>query len=328
MKIRPFLKIALIVFIAHSFISCEKDSLESSFKNDFIKQTVEPAIVGEKIEFKYALGTLDGKLKSASAEASIEGATGTGFSRYSIYTDRGTGIDKNVLTVRDSITSGAVSTANLVDTNAVTLRYYYVVPENARGKKVHILFTGINTAGNKVSIKTPEYIISKMDMRRNILLKDGGACYFSVADMMAYTKSQVESQGLSGKIDFVYLYRATMGVSGGAFGHSIVSLSNTDYLNSLAIPGTWTKIRSKMEKRIDNMKDGQLKGAPPSVFIDDRDLESPTFANAADYALTLSADQGALVQTEDKTYTTYVYVNKVDNARGEMTISIKRLKLK
>lgn len=320
--------IIFVVFITVFFLSCEKDETQTSLKNDFIKQSVEPAIVGQKIEFKYALGTLVGKLKSASVEASIDGFAGTGFSRYSIYTDRSTGIDKNVLTVKDSITNGSVSTVQLVDTNAVTLRYYYVIPESARGKKVYFEFSGINTSGNKVSIRTPEYTISKMDMKRNILLKDGGACYFSIADMTAYTKEQVDAQNLSGKIDFVYLYKATMGNSGGTFGHSIVSLANGNYLTSLSIPNAWTKLVTKMEKRIDNMKDGQLKGAPPTVFIDDIDLESPQFNNAADYAITLSADQGALVQTENKAYTSYVYVNKVDNAKKEMTISIKRLKIK
>mgnify|MGYP001086790579 CR=1 FL=1 len=320
--------IIFVVLITVFFLSCEKDETQTSFKNDFIKQSVEPAIVGQKLEFKYALGTLVGKLKSASVEASIEGFAGTGFSRHSIYTDRGTGIDKNVLTVKDSITNGSVSTVQLVDTNAVTLRYYYVIPEAARGKKIYFEFSGINTSGNKVSIRTPEYNISKMDMKRSILLKDGGACYFSIADMTAYTKEQVDAQNLSGKIDFVYLYKTTMGNSGGTFGHSIVSLANGNYLTSLSIPNSWTKLATKMEKRIDNMKDGQLKGAPPTVFIDDIDLESPQFNNASDYALTLSADQGALVQTQDKNFTSYVYVNKVDNGKREMTISLKRLKIK
>lgn len=324
MKTKVF-SLILLVYLAIFSFSCTKEN-EESFKNDFIKITVSPAIVGEKLEFKYALGTLVGTLESASAIASIEGASGTGFSDYSIYTDRNGGINKNVLIATQNTTSGDESSVVLVDTNAVTLQYYYIIPEAGRGQTVHFDFSAVNSEGQKVEIQTPDYVISKMDIKRNILLKDGAACYFSIIDLAIYTKDEVESQDLSNKIDFVYLYRATMGTSGAQFGHSIVSLSNANYLNDLAIPASWTKLQTKMEKR--NMTDAQLKGASPTNFIDDIDLESVSFADAGDYALNFSADRGAIMQTADKTYISYVYINKVNNTNKEMTISIKRLKIK
>lgn len=318
----------LFLFATTVLYSCEKDHSDTNFKNDFIKQTVSPAIVGGTLEFKYALGSISGKLKSAEANASISGATGTGFSTYSLYTDRNGGIDRLIKTGIDSITINQLSTIQLVDTNAVTLRYYYIIPSEAKGKMVSFSFSGVNLQGEKVNITTPEYTISNMDMKRLILLKDGAACYFSVADMAAYTKDQVDQQNLSNKIDFVYIYRPTMGSGTAAFGHALVALSNPNYINDLNFPGSWTKPLTKMEKRIDNMIDGQLKGAPPTVFVDDIDLLSQKFSNAVDYVYGLTNDMSAVSQTSDGIYTSYIYINKVDNAKKEMTIGIKRLKIK
>lgn len=317
-----------IFFVIACLYACKKEETDTNLKNDFLKQTVSPAIAGESLEFKYALGTITGKLSSAEVTASIAGAPGTGFSNYSLYTDRNGGINRLVKTGLDSITEGPKSTVQLVDTNAVTLRYYYVVPPEAIGKKVSFTFSGKNSLGEKVSISTPEYVVSKMQMKRLILLKDAGACYFSIEDMAAYTKDQVEQQNLSGKIDFVYIYRPTMGASAANFGHALVALSNGTYINDLSLPASWSKPASKMEKRIDNMRDAQLKGAPPTVYVDDIDLANQKFDSSVDYAYGFSQDMSVLVQTSDGVYTSYIYINKVDNAKKEMTISIKRLKVK
>jgi hypothetical protein len=326
---KKYIRTLLTLFFVIAFLyACKKEDSDTNFKNDFIKQTVSPAIVGESLEFKYALGTISGKLSSAEVTASIAGAPGTGFSNYSLYTDRNGGINRLVKTGLDSLTDGQKSTVQLVDTNAVTLRYYYVVPPEAIGKKVSFTFSGKNSLGEKVSISTPEYVVSKMQMKRLILLKDAGACYFSIEDMAAYTKEQVELQNLSGKIDFVYIYRPTMGSSAANFGHALVALSNGTYINDLSLPASWAKPASKMEKRIDNMRDAQLKGAPPTVYVDDIDLASQKFASSVDYAFGFSQDMSALVQTADGVYTSYIFINKVDNAKKEMTISIKQLKVK
>lgn len=323
------IKIWLLFLLASTvWVACEKEDPDENLKNDFIKQTVSPAIVGETLEFKYALGSVSGKIKSAEAFASIPGATGTGFSSYTLYTDRNGGINRFVKVGKDSITINQTSTIQLTDTNAVTLRYYYVIPPEAKGKKVSFRFSGENNLGEKISITSPEYNVSNMDIKRQILLKDGATCYFSIANMAVYTKDQVEQQNLSNKIDFVYIYRATMGASSAAFGHSLVSLSNPNYINDLSLPAGWAKPTTKMEKRIDNMRDGQLKGAPPTVFVDDIDLINQKLNNAVDYIYGLAQDMSAIAQTNDGAYTAYIYINKVDNAKKEMTIGIKRLKVK
>ena len=73
--------------IALACFACSSDD-ESGLKNDMIKKTTAPAIIGEKIEFAYAMGTTEGRLAKAEAIASFAGATGTDFELYSWFTAR------------------------------------------------------------------------------------------------------------------------------------------------------------------------------------------------------------------------------------------------
>ena len=232
------LKYAMLPFIALSCFACSDDD-ESAIKNDMIKKTVSPAIAGEKIEFAYAMGTTNGRINKAEAVASITGATSTGFELHSWFTAQtgmdvngvhyGAGEDVPIQTVKDASTDGSISTANLMekvdahyinptiaigttqtDLIAATLRYNFVVPEDAKGKTFSITFTAVSSTGDRVSYKTPNYKISKMDMKRLIELENEGACYFSIEDMKAYTKEEVNALNLSGKIDFIYNYQAKL----------------------------------------------------------------------------------------------------------------------
>lgn len=310
-------------------LGCQtKDPAPDSLRNDLLKKTTGPAVVGDRIEFAYAIGTTEGDLRNVRAEASIPGATGTGFSRFSWYTNRSTGVDQPVQTAADTVTNGAVSTANIIDqsTNkAITLRYYYYPTEEAKGKDVSFRFSGTSSTGKEVSFQSPAYRVSAMDMKRSIALVDGAKAYVSIADMAVYTKAEVEQNNLANKIDFVYVYRATLGTY--AFGHALVSPSNADYLKDVTLPTGLAKPRTAIDKRVD-VKDAQLRGtAGFDVYIDDIDLQQTTFPNAADYAYGLTADQGAFVKTADGAYAAYVYVNSVNNTAKSMTVSIKRLKL-
>ena len=317
--------ISLVILSLFAVFSCKKEAEVQTLKNDLLKKTTSPAIAGEPIEFVYALGTTAGKLQAASVEASIAGATGTGFSRYSWYTDRNTGLDASILAVRDLLTTGAVSKATFIDTNAISLRYFYIVPTEAKGKTVSFAFSGTSTTGGQVSYNSPSYTVSKMDIKRSIPLTDGSKAYVSITDMAAYTKAEVDQNNISQKIDFVYIYRATLGSGNYTFGHALVALNNTQYINDLGIPAGWTKNTTLLDKRVD-VRDGQLKNDPIlNQYIDDIDLQNTTFPNAANNVFGMGVDQGAFVKTSDGT-TAYVYVNAVDNAKKTMTISIKRLK--
>ncbi len=119
---------------------------------------------------------------------------------------------------------------------------------------------------------------------------------------------------------------------------TLISNGIYDYKHSFVSPGTDPKYiaiagivpagatnKTPMEKRA-NVRDAQLKGEAPNVYIDDVDFQSLDLGAAVDYALTFSKDDGAFMKTANGKYAAYVYVNKIDDS-GKMTISIKRYPL-
>lgn len=353
MKIFKYLFLIILISL---FASCS-DNESSNVKNDFMKKTASPAIVGETIEFAYAMGTTSGRLNTAEAVASIPGAQGTGFGLYSYFTARSSisyngvnytgGAEVPVKTVKETNTNGATTTASMMekvethymnpvvalgagqsDLIAATLRYYYVVPEEARGKEVSLRFTAKSTEGESASYQTPAYKVSKMDMKRLIVMTNSNACYFSITDMKAYTKAEVESQNLSGKIDFVYMYQAQL--NGFTYNHAFVSPGTDPKFVAIPanIPSGWTKNNTLMEKRVD-VRDAQLKGNIPNVYIDDIDFETLNLSAAVDYVLDCKAEEGAFMKTADGKYAAYIFINSLNtNNGGTMTVSIKRYPLK
>ena len=345
-------KLTILSVLALSCLSCSDDD-DSALQNDWMKKTVAPAIVGEKIEFAYAMGTTEGQLNKAEAVASIAGAEGTNFEPYSWFTARTkieigdkvyqAGEDVPLLTVKEASTSGALSTATLMDkidetymrpsvpygTNpvpmiAVTLRYAYVVPEEAKGKNISFTFSSTSSTGAKASCNTQSYKVSKMDMKRLIEMQSEGTCYFSIADMKAYTKEEVTTLNLTDKIDFIYLYQEKL--DGYDYKHSFVSpATDPKYIAISGIVPVGATNKTSMEKRA-NVRDAQLKGDAPNVYIDDIDFETLNLDEAVDYALTFSKDDGAFMKTADGKYAAYIYVNSIDNS-GKMTVSIKRYPL-
>ena len=149
-----FLFILLIGFTA-----CENEEIKTTLNNKCIKRSLGPNVWGQEIEFAYAIAIPPelGKLASAQVEASIAGANGTWLEHRSYHTKLN-GIDTAIV-----VANPCVNTANItkvefsVDTCAATLRYYYVIPEEAKGKTVSFTFSAVATNGEKVSIKMGEY---------------------------------------------------------------------------------------------------------------------------------------------------------------------------
>jgi hypothetical protein len=346
-------KYIVLAAMAVLCFSCSDDD-ESALKNDLIKKTTAPAIAGEKVEFAYAMGTVNGKLAKAEAVASISGATGTNFELYSWFTARydmtvggvlyRAGNDVPLRTVRDVSTDGNVSTAtmedkideiyvnpavapetNWVDMIAATLRYVWVVPEEAKGKSVSFTFSAYSSTGEKVSYQTPAYTVSKIDMERLIPMTSGDVCYFSIENMAAYTRDEVTAQNLAGKIDFIYIYQAKLGLYD--YKHSFVSpATDPKYIAVAGVVPAGSTNRTLMEKRV-NVRDAQLKGSIPNVYIDDIDFQTLKLEDAVDYALGFITDDGAFMKTGDGKYAAYVYINNVNDGAATATVSIKRYPL-
>ena len=292
-------------------------------QNDVIKRTLGPNMVGQNIEFAYAVAILPskGKLVSASVEASIAGATGTYLENRSFYTN-GSGVDVGVLVGQPSTTQGAVTTVNFnKDTSAATLRYYYVIPEEARGKSVSFTFSATSSDGETVSYHMGPYTISKMDMVRNLALSDGNLAYLSIADLKVYNATDAAAN--AGKIDLVYLYR---NLSTSTFNHALVApAADTTYKPGITLPAGVNR-ETKLIK-VFNLQDYNLAQEQFGIYIDDLDFQQIDFTNAPDFAINLKAEAGVWVETADRKYRAYIFFNSVNNTGKSAVISIKRYAL-
>lgn len=293
--------------------------LEPGLHNDVIKRTLGPNVVGLDIEFAYAMALPreEGRIVSAQVDASIPGAEGTYLEHRSYHTN-GSGEDVGVIVGEPSVTQGVSSKVNMVsDTNAVTLRYYYMIPEEARGKEVTFNFSANGSNGQTVTYAMGPYQISKMDMVLDLEVTDGDSSYISLEDMAVYNTA--DAAAIAGKIDLVYLYRSIPGV---AFNHALVSPANSDYLPDVTLP-TGVNRSSKIRKAW-ALRDFHLARLQYGIYIDDLDFEKLDLSDSPNYAINLRSEAGAWVETADGKYKAYIYFNSVDNENRKATISIKR----
>jgi len=316
-----FLLTALLLITA----GCKKKDYElpvpkDVLQNDCIKRTQGPNIVGQTIEFAYAMAILaeKGKLVSARVEASIDGAAGTWMENKSYYTNN-SGVDVGITVGSSSVTTKNVTTVSFSkDTNAATLRYYYIIPDAARGQSVSFTFSAESSNGETVSYKMGPYTIAKMDMKRNIAVSDGNLAYISIADMAAYNATDAAAK--AGSIDLVYLYR---NLTTSAFNHALVSPgADAQYLPGITLPGGVN--RSTYERKAFNLQDYNLAQLQYGIYIDDLDFQQLNMSNEPNYAINLKAEAGVWVETADHKYRAYVYFNSANNTSKSAVLSIKR----
>jgi hypothetical protein len=121
----------------------------------------------------------------------------------------------------------------------------------------------------------------------------------------------------------VYLYRS---ISGLTFAHALVSpAADAAYLPDVTLPSGVDN--NTKEIKAWNLRDQQLARLQYGVFIDDVDFQELDFTGAPNYAVNLKSEAGVWVETEDGKYRAYVFVNKVDNGKKEMKLSIKRYQM-
>ncbi|ANH80557.1 DUF4466 domain-containing protein [Niabella ginsenosidivorans] len=313
--------LAMILF----FTGCKKKEYavpvpKDVLQNDVIKRTLGPNIVGQQIEFAYAMAILPekGKLVAAQVEASIAGATGTYLENHSYYTN-GSGQDVGVSVAEPSVTNGTVTSVTYnVDTSAATLRYYYVIPEEARGKQVSFTFSAKSSNGETVSYKMGPYTIAQMNMVRNLKMHTGDSAYISIADMKVYDAAEAAAN--PDKIDLVYVYYADPVVT---FNHALVSpAADVQYLPGVNLPAGLNK--STKVQKVFNLQDYNLAQSQYGIYIDDPDFQKLDLSNAPNFAINLKAEAGAWVETSDGKYRAYIYFNSVDNTNQRAIISMKR----
>ena len=308
-------------------ISCKKEeyalpTAQDILQNDVIKRTLGPNIVGNQIEFAYAMAITPAKgtkLESAEVEASIAGATGTFLQNNSFYTN-GSGVDVPVQVGSPSVTTGTKTTVTFTrDTVASTLRYYYVIPEEARGKTVSFTFRVKSSNGETASYLMGPYNVAKMSMIRNLTVSDGNVMYISLSDMAVYNAAAAAAN--PSKIDLVYLYRNNVATSN--FNHSLVSpAADPQYLPGVTLPAGVNKSTSLL--KVFSLQDFNLAQLQFGIYIDDLDFEKIDLSTAPNFAINLVAEAGSWAETADKKHKAYIYVNSINNTARTAVISIKR----
>lgn len=291
-------------------------------QNDVIKRTLGPNMVGQQIEFAYAMGILPdkGKLTSATVEATIPGAAGTYLENNTYYTN-GSGVDVPINIGAPSVTNGTNTTVTFgKDTATSTLRYFYVIPEEARGKTVSFTFSAKSSNGQTVTYKMGPYTISKMDMVRNLTVSNNANAYISIEDMAVYNSAAAAAN--AGKIDLVYLFR---NITTSAFNHALVApAADPVYLPGVTLPNGVNR-KTRMRKEF-GLQDNNLARTQFGIYIDDRDLLEINLSESPMYAINMRAEAGIWVETDGGKYRAFVYLNSV-NAAGTAVISIKRIAL-
>lgn len=327
MQNKYFINIFFLLAVLLLLNACKEEeyaipTTKDALQNDVIKRTLGPNLVGLNIEFAYAMAIpkTRGKLVSAQVEASIEGAAGTYLENRSFYTN-GSGQDVGVKIGEPSVTEGKITKVNFsTDTTASTLRYFYVVPEAARGQTVTFNFTANSSNGETVSYSMGPYTISKMDMKLDLTVRDGNASYISIEDMAVYNAADAAAK--AGKIDLVYLHRT----SPTSFAHALVSpAADKQYLPGITLPAGVNN-STKVSKTY-GLRDQQLARLQYAIFIDDLDFQKLNIADAPNFAINMRAESGVWVETADGKYRAYIFVNSVNNTNKSAVISIKRYAL-
>lgn len=320
MKKIHFITMAMLLIF---FTACKKEEYsllvaKEALQNDALKRSVGPNIVNNYIEFVYAIAlpAAKGKIVSAQAEATIAGAQGTYFDPKSYHTNS-SGVDVGIDVAGPSVNAGNTATVTLnKDTNAVAFRYYYQIPEEARGKEVTFKFSAKSSNGETVQYSLGPFAISKMDMVKNIALSDGNKMYISIAEMKAFT--EVEAAANASKIDLVYLYRPS------TLNHMLVApAADAGYLPGITLPASVNN-NTKIHK-VFNLQDRQLADLQYALYVDDIDLIQRDFAIAPNYAVDLKAEAGVWVESADKKYRAYIFINSVNNSGKSMVVSMKKI---
>ncbi len=332
MKLRNIYSAILLAF-AFMGVSCDDEPVlmkdpVTALSNDCIKRSlpIAPNLIGEEIEFAYAMAIPKelGQLTSAQVVASIPGASGTYFDPNSYHTNA-SGQDVPVLVASESQTSGGTTSIQFTaDTSAATLRFYYIIPDEARGKEVSFTFSVKSSNGQSAEYSMGPYKISNMDMTRNLSLTSDDECYLSFHDnteaAVIYSKNDIAADpSLASQIDLVYALHASADLS-----HALYAADAPEaYRPDVVFPSGFSN-QTKIIKEY-GLRDRQLSNLQYSHFIDDLDFQGINMDRSTNYVLTLKEEAGAWIETADGSYRAFVYINAA-GADG-MTVSVKRYKM-
>ena len=177
-----------------ALVSCSKgdQGIASGLGNDCINRYYYvPYIAGTEMEFAYAMFMPkgSGRIDEAEVACSMPGAPGT-FLDNNAYDVDEYGQDRPHRMGGPCVEEGGKYTVTFdVDTVAATLRFHYIIPEEAKGKQIRFHFK-VKAGTQVATFDTPEYYVRKMDMKLDIPITKS-SCYFSMETMEAYSAEEL-----------------------------------------------------------------------------------------------------------------------------------------
>ncbi len=158
-------------------------------------------------------------------------------------------------------------------------------------------------------------------MKRLITVTNATNAYISIEDMAVYNDAGAAAN--ASKIDLVYLYRT---YTTSTFTHALVApAADPQYLPDITLPAGVN--RNTKIQRVFSLQDFDLAQLQFGIYIDDRDFQELDISNAPNFAVNLKAEAGVWVETADKKYRAYIYVNSINNGTKSAVISMKRYAL-
>ena len=322
---RTFKIFTLMAVCMALLVTCEKEK-EQVLGNDCEKRIIEPNVVGEKMELIYAMAIPSdaGTLKSMRVEMSMPGATGT-YIDPNFYRTDNSGVDVPTLVAENSSLSGNICSTTFKDgVSVATLRFYYLIPEEARDKEISFTFSVTASNGQTASYSMGPYKVSRMTIARNIVLTSGDKCYFSLENLTAYSASDLAANAaLASKIDLIYNYSTEA-----SSGHAMYSPTTPDSdlpAAGFTIPASLTN--NTLIVSVFQLRDQQLANLQWAEYVTDPDFAAKDFSTGYHMMVNMRDTYGLWIESQGNVYRAFIYITRYDNAARSVTLSLKLYKV-
>lgn len=334
-------RLIILLTVLLAGISCSKEEYVGILKNDCLHRSWGIHMVGEELEFAYAAAMPygSGKIESIKVVSSIEGDENTRIDPYAYKTDSsGEDVGTQVARVVEQTNPCARKVDMIKDTCAITLRYYWHIPEAARGKSVSFDFYASADNGEVVHYRMGPITCSKQHCLTG-MQADNQKCYISVEDMAVYTYDEVVAGNKT--VDIVYQYKEVKTPTSPTGGSSIGGLNKCFFsptkdasgrireLSDIPLPPVErnTKLRESA-----HAKDEVIEKSKWHLYITDEDFRALDFDRMgySNMVTNFVTEYNCIwIETEDGKYRAWIWVNTPSSEHTDaITFGMKRYQMK
>ncbi len=314
-------------------------------KNDCLHRSWGIHMVGEELVFAYAAAMPydSGKIESMKVTASIAGGPSTRFDTRAYKTSQaGVEVGTTVATNIPQTNPCSSKVDLIVDTCAITLRYYYEIPEEARDKDVTFTFYASADNGEVVSYEMGPIHCSRQDCKTG-LEASNERCYISIEDMAVYTYDEVVAGNKS--VDIIYTYKTVKTPTSPSGSSSIGGLNKCfmaptteainriEELKTIQLPPVErnTKLRESA-----HAKDEVIEQSKWHLYITDEDFAaldfrpSPVGMGYSNLVTNFVTEYNCIwIESEDGRYRAWMWVNTPSSdLTDQITFGMKRYEVK